>query len=177
MRDTFALLGSTQHPHFVYAQTRSVVLRSALHLRVRAQTLRVVFACVRRLAVLWGNMHDLVLNLLLTRHRTLGLATGARIIPDFSRHSCVCLPSASPPTPLLRTHLQACHEMVPPDAVEPLLRQLVNQFVHDKARPEVVAVGIQTVRGGTSDARHLFRVDVFGCMFVESHSHFAVEGG
>ena len=28
----------------------------------------------------------------------------------------------------------------------PLLRQLVNQFVHDRARPEVVAVGINTVR-------------------------------
>ena len=26
---------------------------------------------------------------------------------------------------------------VPPDAVEPLLKQLVNQFVHDRARPEV----------------------------------------
>jgi hypothetical protein len=35
---------------------------------------------------------------------------------------------------------------VPPDAVDPLLRQLVNQFVHDKARPEAVAVGLQTVR-------------------------------
>jgi len=49
-------------------------------------------------------------------------------------------------TKLLAIAVQACHEMVPPDAVEPLLRQLVNQFVHDKARPEVVAVGIQTVR-------------------------------
>jgi protein SDA1 len=35
---------------------------------------------------------------------------------------------------------------VPPDAVEPLMRQLVNQFVHDRARPEVVAVGLKTVR-------------------------------
>jgi len=35
---------------------------------------------------------------------------------------------------------------VPPDVLEPLLRQLVNQFVHDRARPEVVAVGINTVR-------------------------------
>jgi protein SDA1 len=35
---------------------------------------------------------------------------------------------------------------VPPDAIEPLLRQLVTQFVHDKARPEVVAVGINSVR-------------------------------
>jgi hypothetical protein len=35
---------------------------------------------------------------------------------------------------------------VPPDAVEPLMRQLVNQFVHDRARPEVMAVGLKTVR-------------------------------
>ncbi|KAK3259277.1 hypothetical protein CYMTET_31718, partial [Cymbomonas tetramitiformis] len=49
-------------------------------------------------------------------------------------------------TKLLAIAVQAVHEMVPPDAIEPLLRQVVNQFVHDKARPEVVAVGIQTVR-------------------------------
>jgi hypothetical protein len=26
---------------------------------------------------------------------------------------------------------------VPPDAVEPLFKQIVNQFVHDRSRPEV----------------------------------------
>lgn len=36
--------------------------------------------------------------------------------------------------------------MVPPDAVEPLLKQLVNQFVHDRARTEVIAVGLNVVR-------------------------------
>lgn len=49
-------------------------------------------------------------------------------------------------TRLLASAATACHELVPPDALEPLLRQLVNQFVHDRARPEVVAVGINTVR-------------------------------
>ena len=44
-------------------------------------------------------------------------------------------------TRLLASAATACHELVPPDALEPLLRQLVNQFVHDRARPEVVAVG------------------------------------
>jgi len=34
----------------------------------------------------------------------------------------------------------------PPDAVEPVLKQLVNHFVHDRARPEVIAVGLNTVR-------------------------------
>jgi len=27
---------------------------------------------------------------------------------------------------------------VPPDAVEPLFKQIVNQFVHDRSRPEVL---------------------------------------
>ena len=49
-------------------------------------------------------------------------------------------------TKLLAACATACHELVPPDALEPLLKQLVNQFVHDRARPEVVAVGINTVR-------------------------------
>ena len=49
-------------------------------------------------------------------------------------------------TRLLASTATACHELVPPEALEPLLRQLVNQFVHDRARPEVVAVGINTVR-------------------------------
>ncbi|KAH7279730.1 hypothetical protein KP509_37G033500 [Ceratopteris richardii] len=49
-------------------------------------------------------------------------------------------------THVLAAAIQACHDMVPPDAVEPLLRQLVNQFVHDRARPEVIAVGLNAVR-------------------------------
>ncbi|KAI3996746.1 hypothetical protein MKX01_041046 [Papaver californicum] len=40
-------------------------------------------------------------------------------------------------TELLASAVQACHDMVPSDAVEPLFRQVVNQFVHDKARTEV----------------------------------------
>eukprot|EP00850_Spirogloea_muscicola_P008425 SM000045S16170 [mRNA] locus=s45:58613:62583:- [translate_table: standard] len=49
-------------------------------------------------------------------------------------------------THLLASLVQACHDLVPPENVEPVLRQLVNQFVHDRARPEVMAVGINTVR-------------------------------
>lgn len=30
---------------------------------------------------------------------------------------------------------------VPPDAVEPLFKQIVNQFVHDRSRPEVIFRG------------------------------------
>jgi len=55
-------------------------------------------------------------------------------------------PSQREVTRLLAAAATACHELVPPDVLEPLVRQLVNQFVHDRARPEVVAVGINTVR-------------------------------
>ncbi|MQL68154.1 hypothetical protein Taro_000425 [Colocasia esculenta] len=49
-------------------------------------------------------------------------------------------------TSLLAAGIQACHDMVPPDAVEPLFKQIVNQFVHDRSRPEAIAVGLNTVR-------------------------------
>lgn len=49
-------------------------------------------------------------------------------------------------TELLAAAVQACHDMVPPDAVEPLFRQIVNQFVHDRSRTEAIAVGLNVVR-------------------------------
>ncbi|XP_073141882.1 uncharacterized protein [Henckelia pumila] len=49
-------------------------------------------------------------------------------------------------TSLLAAAVQACHDMVPPDAVEPLFKQVVNQFVHDKSRTEAIAVGLNVVR-------------------------------
>ncbi|XP_006653797.3 protein SDA1 homolog [Oryza brachyantha] len=49
-------------------------------------------------------------------------------------------------TTLLAAAVQACHDMVPPDAVEPLFKQIVNQFVHDRSRPEAIAVGLNVVR-------------------------------
>ncbi|XP_062185408.1 uncharacterized protein LOC133888997 [Phragmites australis] len=49
-------------------------------------------------------------------------------------------------TTLLAAAVQACHYMVPPDAVEPLFKQIVNQFVHDRSRPEAFAVGLNVVR-------------------------------
>ncbi|KAM0862146.1 hypothetical protein ACQ4PT_045427 [Festuca glaucescens] len=48
----------------------------------------------------------------------------------------------------LFSRLQKCNERfeVPPDAVEPLFKQIVNQFVHDRSRPEAIAVGLNVVR-------------------------------
>ncbi|KAE9587793.1 hypothetical protein Lal_00021981 [Lupinus albus] len=47
---------------------------------------------------------------------------------------------------LIAAVVQACHDMVPPDAVEPLFKQIVNQFVHDRSRPEAITVGLNAVR-------------------------------
>ncbi|XP_057949408.1 uncharacterized protein LOC131144652 [Malania oleifera] len=49
-------------------------------------------------------------------------------------------------TNLLAAAVQACHDLVPPDAVEPLFKQIVNQFVHDRSRPEAISVGLNVVR-------------------------------
>ncbi|KAG0448015.1 hypothetical protein HPP92_028035, partial [Vanilla planifolia] len=35
---------------------------------------------------------------------------------------------------------------VPPDVVERLLRQIMNQFVQDSSRPEAIVVGLNVVR-------------------------------
>jgi len=50
------------------------------------------------------------------------------------------------PWPYLFSYTQACHELVPPEALAPVLRQLVDAFVHDRARPEVMTLGLKTVR-------------------------------
>ncbi|KAM0003813.1 hypothetical protein Hdeb2414_s0007g00239881 [Helianthus debilis subsp. tardiflorus] len=49
-------------------------------------------------------------------------------------------------TNLLVAAVQACHDMVPPDVVEPLFKQIVNQFVHDRYRTELIVVGLNVVR-------------------------------
>lgn len=47
---------------------------------------------------------------------------------------------------IMSSLVQACHELVPPDALSLVLRHLVDTFVHDRARPEVITIGIKTVR-------------------------------
>jgi hypothetical protein len=48
-------------------------------------------------------------------------------------------PSQRDVVAVLAATVQACHRLVPPDTLRPVLSQLVDQFVHDKARPEVRA--------------------------------------
>eukprot|EP00955_Chlamydomonas_euryale_P073274 361687-Chlamydomonas_euryale.AAC.5 len=50
------------------------------------------------------------------------------------------------PQVVLAALVMACHEVVPPDTLQPVLRQLVDAFVHDRARPEVMTIGLKTVR-------------------------------
>merc|ERR1711915_1111945 len=47
---------------------------------------------------------------------------------------------------LLQFSAQACHELVPPDAVEPVLRTIVNNIVTERNSNEVMAVGLNAVR-------------------------------
>jgi hypothetical protein len=46
-------------------------------------------------------------------------------------------PSQRDVVAVLAALVQACHKLVLPDCLRPVLKQLVDQFVHDKARPEV----------------------------------------
>jgi len=47
---------------------------------------------------------------------------------------------------LLQFSAQACHELVPPDAVEPVLKTIVNNFVSERNSSEVMAVGLNAIR-------------------------------
>ncbi|GFH22547.1 protein SDA1, partial [Haematococcus lacustris] len=49
-------------------------------------------------------------------------------------------------TVILAALVGAAHDLVPPEVLAPVLRQLVDQFVHDRARPEMMTVGLKTVR-------------------------------
>jgi len=47
---------------------------------------------------------------------------------------------------LLQFSAQSCHEHVPPDAIEPVIRTIVNNFVTERNSNEVMAVGLNAVR-------------------------------
>ncbi|KAK6160301.1 hypothetical protein DH2020_003682 [Rehmannia glutinosa] len=71
-------------------------------------------------------------------------------------------------TNLLAAAVQACHDMVPPDAVEPLFKQVVNQFVHDKSRPEVCpSLLVKKDRGRPADPKA--RPKAFGEVHIPSN--------
>ena len=86
--------------------------------------------------------------------RILFLSVIARVIGE---HQIVMLPLYSflerymEPTQLHATQLlalsTACvHSMIPPDAVEPLIKAIANRFVNDRSEPDSITIGINTIR-------------------------------
>lgn len=61
---------------------------------------------------------------------------------------------------LIAALVQATHELVPPDALAPVLKQLVDGFVHDRARPEVAVLGLNAVRELCSRAPSIMDPDL-----------------
>ncbi|KPI89086.1 hypothetical protein ABL78_1822 [Leptomonas seymouri] len=55
-------------------------------------------------------------------------------------------PSQLHATQLLAMSAMCVHRMVPPDALEPLLRTIANHFVSDRSSPDAITVGINTIR-------------------------------
>nr|CCM14381.1 hypothetical protein, conserved [Leishmania guyanensis] len=55
-------------------------------------------------------------------------------------------PSQLHATQLLALSAMCVHKMVPPDAVEPLLRTIANHFVSDRSSADAITVGINTIR-------------------------------
>lgn len=49
-------------------------------------------------------------------------------------------------TRILLYAAQACHDLVPPDTVEQLVRTIANNFVSDRNSPEAMTVGINAIR-------------------------------
>eukprot|EP00756_Hemistasia_phaeocysticola_P012023 Hpha_TRINITY_DN15166_c3_g3::TRINITY_DN15166_c3_g3_i1::g.130065::m.130065/K14856/SDA1, SDAD1; protein SDA1 len=49
-------------------------------------------------------------------------------------------------THLLAYSAQAVHHLIPPDAIHSLMMTIANHFVNDKASPDAIAVGINTIR-------------------------------
>ncbi|XP_057747263.1 uncharacterized protein LOC130966467 [Arachis stenosperma] len=49
-------------------------------------------------------------------------------------------------TNLFAVVVQACHDKVPPNDVQPLFKQIVTEFIHGRARPEAITVGLTAVR-------------------------------
>jgi protein SDA1 len=73
------------------------------------------------------------------------------------RNQCLCLnyyqfmtrymqPSQRDVTKMMAYVVQACHELVPPDELKPLIKTLANNFVTDRCSGEVIAVGLNTLR-------------------------------
>jgi protein SDA1 len=55
---------------------------------------------------------------------------------------------------------QAVHDLVPPEALAPLLRALADRFISDSSRPEAIAAGLNTVRAMAARSPHALSPDL-----------------
>jgi len=55
-------------------------------------------------------------------------------------------PHARDSAQVLAALAQACHDLVPPEALRPVLRGLADNFVSDRSRPEAMVAGLRAVR-------------------------------
>lgn len=49
-------------------------------------------------------------------------------------------------TKILQYAAQACHELIPPDILEPVIRSVANNFVSERNSVEVMTVGLNAIR-------------------------------
>ncbi|VVA91183.1 unnamed protein product [Arabis nemorensis] len=74
-------------------------------------------------------------------------------------------------TQILASAVQACHDGIPSDVVEPLFKHIVNQFVHDRSRPEAIAVGLNVIREMCLRIPELMTEDLLQDLALYKKSH------
>lgn len=63
-------------------------------------------------------------------------------------------------TQILAILVQAVHDQVPPQTLEPVLKQLADQFINDRSRPEAMAVGLKAIREMVARSPHIMTADL-----------------
>jgi protein SDA1 len=146
----FAAIHLLHDPHTLAERLLSDVRKSNERFEVRLLTLNLISRLIGTHRLMLPPFYPFLLRYMQPHQREV---TG---IPD-----CVpdCVPDCMPvlttsPHPtlspqvtgILAACVQASHELVPPDMLEPVVKTLVNHFVSDKSRPEVITLGLNTVR-------------------------------
>ncbi|KAH6885730.1 SDA1-domain-containing protein [Thelonectria olida] len=68
------------------------------------------------------------------------------IVPLYSWFIKFLIPRQQSVTSFLASLAQAVHNLVPPDALEPLIQKIANEFVSEAAAAEVAAAGLNSIR-------------------------------
>ncbi len=67
------------------------------------------------------------------------------LLPFYSYIQRYMQPHQEHVTSILAYFIQASHELIPPEELEPTVKLLANNFVNDKTNPEVMAVGLNAI--------------------------------